>query len=218
MIKRSWLALLAFLAIALAACGSDQASSGETQAAPLSDKQAAQAIVLEVSDLPKGSSEAKKALVSESCNPVNYFQSYASAVADPFGFIVPDGEILQAVGVFENPSQARKAYDAITSKSARACVGAQMQKSIREVTGSGGELTFKPPRWTLPGETMRTMRLTVFSPFANAEVQRTAILRDRLLTSVTFISLNKSLDRELWESVSRRTAERVDEVASSIED
>jgi len=211
--RQGGLALLASLAIAFAACGSD-----EKQEPSLSDKQGAEEIVLEVSDLPKGSTEAKKALVSRNCDPTASYRSYASATARPFGFVLPTGQqILQTVGVFESPNQARKAFDEITSKPARACVGAEMQRSMRVAAGGSGKLRFMPSQWSLPNETARTMRLVVVSPLAAAEVQRTAILQGRLLTSVTFISLNSSLGRDLWESVSRRSADRLDRVASSVE-
>lgn len=193
----------------LTACGSSEKD-------PISDKQGAQAVVLKMSDLPEGSVKAEEELVSENCDPVNYFQSYASAVAAPLGFILPEIELLQTVGTFKTSKEARKAYDEVTSKSARDCVGVQMLKGTLQQTGSKGTLRSKSVPKSVPGETTKTMRLVVNAPLASVEVQRTAILHERLLTTLTFISLNQPLSPELWESISRRAAVRVDKAASSI--
>src|SRR3954447_25736997 len=95
------LAHLVVLAAVLTACGSSEKD-------PISDKQGAQAVVLQMSDLPEGSVKAEEELVSENCDPVNYFQSYASAVASPLGFILPEIELLQTVGTFKTSQEARK--------------------------------------------------------------------------------------------------------------
>jgi hypothetical protein len=203
-------ALAAVLAAAvLATCGSGEAS--------ISDKEGAQAVVLKVSGLPDGSTLAKKPLVPEQCNPVRYFQSYATAVEDPFGFLLPEAELLQTVGVFRNSQEARKAFDEITSKSARDCIGAQMQKFSRQEGGGRGELRAETVPRSLPGETTRAMRLVLASAFAVGEIERTAILHGRLMTTLTFISLNQRVSQDLWESVASSAADLVDETASSIE-
>jgi hypothetical protein len=207
--SRWCVALAAVLAILLGACGSADRA--------VSDKQAAQAVVLEVSSLPPGSTVAKEAIVGEKCDPITYFKSYATATAAPFGFFLPKGELLQTVGVFKNSVQAHRAFAAVTSKSARDCVGAQMQKTVRLVSGSSGDLRAEAAPRPLPGETTKTMRLVLSSKLAGAEVERTAILHGRLLTTLTFIALNQPLSQDLRESVSHYAANLVDKAASSIE-
>lgn len=203
-------ALAAVLAaVVLAACG-----SGST---PVSDEQGAQAVVLEASELPPGSTVAKRALVSEECSPVTYFQSYATAVADPFGFLLPEAELLQTVGVFKNTKQARKAFAEVTSKSARDCVGAELQRTARQLAGESGNLSSKAVPRSLPGEVTRTMRLELFTLFAGVGIERTAILHGRLLTTLTFISKSQPLSEDLWDSVTHYAADLIDETASSIE-
>lgn len=204
------MALSVLLAAVLTACGS-------ADTAVVSDKQVAQAVVLDVSDLPSGSVAAKEALVGEKCDPVTYFRGYATATADPLGFLLPEIELLQTVGVFESSGQAHRAFSEVTSKSARDCVGAQMQKTIRQVTRLSGDLHSEAAPQSLPGETTKTMRLVLTNKIANAEVERTAILHGRLLTTLTFISLNRPLSRDLWESISHDAAGLVGKAASSIE-
>lgn len=208
--RRGCTALAAVLAaVVLAACGSDDT--------PVNDKQAAQAVVLEVSELPPGSTVAKSALVSEKCNPVTYFQSYATAVADPFGFLLPEAELLQTVGLFKNTAKARKAFAEVTSKSARDCIGAQLRTTARQLAGESGTLTSEDVPRSLPGEVTRTMRLELFTVFGAVDLERTAILHGRLLTTLTFISKNQTLSKNLWESVSHYAADLVNKAASSIE-
>lgn len=173
--------------------------------------------MLDVSKLPDGSTVAKKALVSEECNPITYFQGYATSVADPLGFfLLPEVELLQTVGVFKNATQARKAFAEVTSKSARDCVGAQMQKTALQLAGARGNLSSEEVPRSLPGEVTRTMRLELTTAFGGAELQRTAILHGRLLTTLTFISKDQ-VSMDLWKSVSRYAADLVDNAASSIE-
>jgi len=203
------LACVAVLAAAMTACGSGEQDS-------TADKQVAQAVVLQMSDLPEGSIKAEEALVSEDCDPIEYFKSYASAIAAPFGFVLPHIELLQTVGTFETSEEARKAFDEVSSKAARDCVGVQMLKGIHQQTGSKGALRAKSIPKSIPGETTRTMRLVARAPLASVEVQRTAILHERLLTTLTFISLNRPLNPALWESISRQAAARVDRAASSL--
>lgn len=197
-------------AAALMACGDSSGGSAK-------DEQAAEAVILKLSDLPQGSALAKKAVVSERCSPVTYFRSYATAVNAPPGFVLPEVELLQTVGVFEDEEQARKAFDEITSEAARDCVGAEMQKTARRMAGTSGELGTKFVHRSLPDETTRAMRLVLSTGFGGVEVERTAMLHGRMLTTLTFISQNQPIKQGLWESVSHNTANRIDKAASSIE-
>lgn len=203
-----WVTMLVVV-VALTACGSTGAS--------VSDKEAAQDILLEVSELPSGSSAIKKANVSEKCGPTTYFRNYATAVAAPPGFSLPTAELLQDVGVFKSDGEARRAFAAITSTKARGCVASQMQQQSLQLVGQRGQLSTETVPRTLPGETTRSMRLQLSFGFGWLEVERTAILHGRALTALTFISQSQPLKQAYWKSISVNAAGSLDDTVSSIE-
>jgi hypothetical protein len=203
------LALVLALALVLSSCGSENSS--------ISDAEGAKAVILDVSELPKGSTKAQEALVSEACDPATYFEDYATATADPFGFILPNVELLQTVGVFETPEQAKRAFDEVSSKAARSCVQTQMQKGIAKATGEQGKVTSEDDPQPVSDGTAKTMRLLVSADLATVELKRTAILEERLLTTVTLISLNQPLSKDLWEEITGNAANRASDTVASLE-
>jgi len=194
----------------LASCGSSGVTAGD-------DHEEANQVVLELTDLPTHSTVAKKTAVSNKCSPATYFRSYATAVATPRPFVLPGSELLQIVGIFKSDGEARRAFDQITSAAARNCIGAEMHKTALQAVGEPGNMTteFVPRR--LPGETTRAMRLYLAVGLGSVEVERTAILHGRALTTLTFITQFQPLKQAYWKSISDRAAERLDEAVTSIE-
>jgi len=206
--------LLLGLGLFLAAAGMTACGS---KSEPMGDDEAAQSVVLGVSQLPSGSKPSKKPLVSERCSPVSYFRDYAKAVVASPGFILPEGELLQQVGIFKNEGDARRAFDAVTAKAAWRCVGREAQRVAKEFTGREGELALKRVSRKLPNVEARGLNMRLVLRLGSVEVERTAILDGRVLTTVTLISQNQPLNPSYSPSISRAAARSLTETLASIE-
>jgi hypothetical protein len=182
---------LALAALALAGCG----SGGDEE---LTAKQASRRVVLSVSELPGGTTVAKKPILGETCSPASYFRPYAAAVAVTPGFYLPQGALVQQVGIFDSTAEAKKAFREITSDGARNCITHQLQLAAVSYSGTKGRvLSEDPPRGTTDA-TSRTVSLELVSLVGSVYVERTALLDGRGLTTLTFISRELPLSAKEW--------------------
>lgn len=191
----------------MSACGSEE---------EINPKQASHQVILSVSQLPPGTKAAKEPLVGEKCSPASYFRAYAAAVAVAPGFYLPTLELIQQVGVFDSASDARRAFREVSSESALACIGHEMQATAVSFTSSKGRLESRTLMRRLPGTTSRTLQLQLRHAIGQVEVVRTAFLNGRGLTTLTFILQNRRLRMKEWRSLSRLAAGSLSEAIGSL--
>jgi len=109
------LAALLSALVALAGCGgSDSATSSANVADPSS-------LLMTVDELPKGSVTAESP--PELCGPIPVFERDGGQTALSNSFVVGQTRLVEAVGVFKTPAQAKSAYEALGGHKRLECIG-----------------------------------------------------------------------------------------------
>jgi hypothetical protein len=205
----AWLALLAWAAN-FSACGSSEER--------ITPDEAGRQIIVSLADLPSGSQQANEPLAEERCSPASHFRKYAQSVVSTPGFYLPKDQLLQQVGIFKKPSEASKAFRQVLSVKARRCVEGTMQATSIGLSGSKGVITSRRlPDLALGDVTAKGIRLHFTHPLGRLDLEQTTMVDGRALTTLTFVSQNHSLSRNVWRAVANSTAAALHRTSSSLE-
>lgn len=197
-------------AVGLSACGSSEEHT--------SPDEAGKQIVLGLSDLPSGSEQAGEPLAGEQCSPASHFRKYAQSVLSTPGFYLPEDKLLQQVGIFKRPSEAANAFRQVLSTKSRRCVEAVMQAMSISLAGSKGKITSKRLSDPAPdGVTAKGLRLHFTHRLGMVDLEQTVMVDGRALTTLTFISRDHPLARNVWRAVADSTAVALHEASSGLE-
>lgn len=202
--------LLVASAVGLGACGSSEE--------PITADEASQQIILSLSDLPSGSKRANEPIAGAQCSPASHFRKYAQSVLSTPGFHLAEDQLLQQVGIFRRPSEATKAFRQVLSAKARRCVEGEMQETSISLAGSKGVITSRRlPDPVFDDVTAKAVRLHFTHPLGMLDLEQTMMVDGRALTTLTFISQNRPLSRDLWRAVADSTAASLHEASSDLE-
>jgi len=207
-LPRAALLLAGCSLVLLQACGS---GGGQTS------EEAGHLILLTKQDLPKGSEPAKEPPLDFKCSPGTFFKSFAEAVSTAPAYYLPDALLVQQAGVFEKPSEARRALRLLMADSAQRCLENKMQRTSLQMLGTRGKVTSRVLARHLPGVEAHAIRIKFATPLGWLETDQTFLLDGSALTVLGYISQNQPLKYSTWERVATAAAKRLNRVSESLE-
>jgi hypothetical protein len=150
------LAALLGALVALAGCGgSGDASSSASAAKPDS-------LLVSLDELPKGSTKGEAP--PELCGPIPVFEEEGGRSALSSSFLVGSTRLVEAVGVFKTPAQAKAAYKGLNEHKRLECIGTAI-----ESFGSASSVEVFPPKTIDFGEEGTLVRYLAFDDNAQTK-------------------------------------------------
>jgi hypothetical protein len=207
-LPRAALLLAGCSLVLLQACGS---GSGETS------EEASHRILLTKQDLPPGTKVAKEPPLDSKCSPGSFFEGFAAAVAASPGYYLPEALLLQQVGIFEKPSEARRALRLLMADPAQRCLQNKMQRTALQMVGTRGKLTSKVVTRHLPGVETHAIRIKFFTPLGWLEADQTFLLDGAALTALGYTSQNQPLKYSTWEQAATAAAKKLSKVSETLD-
>lgn len=222
--KRSALAIIVALGLAVSGCGGDKKS--ESGGAAAADRATAQKLVLVASDFPAGwtgtapspdpEADAQDKAFAECVGGVDPAVS-ESATVDGHGFSKDNAEVNSEVTVVKTDEHAQTDLAGLTSGKLEGCVKDFASDAVKsELEGSGAtlaSLTFDPLSVDKIGDATEAFRFTATVSAGGQSLtlflDLVFILKDRAEISLSFSEVGKPFDEALRKSLLDKMAAKV---------
>lgn len=141
--------LLSGLVIAVAGCGGGDGASSRADASQ------PETLLLTAAELPDGSTSGE--IAPELCGPLPILQKSGGQAAISKTFVVDEAKVVEAVGVFETPADAKAAFAELNTRERFECIANAVQ-----TLGGAASVRAAPPKSSGVGDDDTVMRFVAF--------------------------------------------------------